>query len=86
MSDISVWKKIQLVSEWSPLLAYAQAFLAAGVEKRPLVVLDAAEFLASKTTGTKLDDELVLHLEAVLKTPEGIALVMWTISKFQKAA
>ena len=79
--DISVWQKIQLISEWSPLLSYGQRFLQEqDAAKKSVVVLDGIEWLSSKTE-TKFDDELAAHLSAVLKSDEGVALVKWVVGK-----
>ena len=44
------------------------------------MVADCAEWLASHT-GSTLDDELVRHLAAVLRTPDGEKLVRWVLGK-----
>ena len=41
---------------------------------------DALEWLASKTNST-LDDELVRHVNAIARTPEGEALIRWGLAK-----
>lgn len=78
-AGLSIWEKIALLQAWSPLIGYAQRFSQeADPFKRGLIVADACEWLASKTqSGT--DDELVKHLAAVLRTPEGEALVRWCL-------
>lgn len=82
MRDLTIWEKIRLLQEWSPLLTFAQAFLATtDAHDKVLVVTDAAEWLASKTPGTKVDDELVAHIAAVLRCPQGESLLRWLISK-----
>lgn len=76
--------KLRLIGEWSPVLAIAQDYMGeADPHKRTLIILDAVEFLASKTD-TKVDDGLVSRLEAVLKTPQGEDLVRYVISEVAK--
>jgi len=83
-SSLSIWDKIRLVQEWAPVLTFAQAFLATPDQhQKALVVADACEWLALKTTGTKVDDELVSHLAAVLRSKEGETFVRWVIAKVQ---
>ena len=83
-SNLSIWEKIRLFQEWAPILTFAQAFLATpDPHRKALVVADACEWLASKTGGTKVDDELVSHLSALLRSKEGEAFVRWVIGKVQ---
>jgi len=80
----SLFEKIRLFQEWAPILGYLQNFTAAKNEhEQALAVTDCAEWLASKTQ-TTLDDELVKHVAAVLKTEEGKALVMWVAEKVKQ--
>ena len=82
----SIVEQIRLVNQWMPLLGYGQRFLAeTDPTKRSLVVADMAEWLASKTE-THLDDQLVEHITAILKTPEGEALVRFVVSFGEAAA
>ena len=83
-SSLSIWEKIRLFQEWAPVLTFAQDFLATpDPHRKALVVADACEWLASKTTGTKVDDELVSHISAVLRSKEGETFVRWVIAKVQ---
>lgn len=79
---MTIWEKIRILQEWSPLVTYVQAFLATkDAHSQALIVADAAEWLAAKTPGTTVDDELVDHLTAILKSPQGEAFLRWTVSK-----
>jgi hypothetical protein len=79
---LSIWEQIRLLSEWSPLFAFGQQFIAeSDPHKKSVIVADACEWLASKTRATKVDDELVGLLSAILKSPQGEALVRWAVSK-----
>ena len=76
--------KLRLIGEWSPVLSIAQAYMAeSDPHKRTLVILDAVEFLASKTD-TKVDDGLVSRLESVLMTPQGEDLVRYIVGEVSK--
>lgn len=78
---LSVWEKIRIIQEWSPLVTYVQSFLAVGdPHQKSLVVADACEWLASKSK-TRVDDELVGHLEAILKSPQGESFLRWVLAK-----
>jgi hypothetical protein len=78
-AGLSIWEKIALLNSFAPLIGYAQRFSQeADPFKRGLVVADACEWLASKTNSTA-DDELVKHIAAVLRTPEGEKLVRWCL-------
>lgn len=84
--DISVWQKIQLIQEWSPLISFGQAFLAEqDMFKKTVIVTDCLEWLASKSK-TKLDDELVAKIDALLKTKQGEDFVRWLVSKIEGTA
>lgn len=79
---LSIWEQIRLLSEWSPLFAYGQRFIGeADPHKKSVIVAEACEWLASKTRATTVDDELVSLLSAILKSPQGEALVRWAVSK-----
>lgn len=76
----SMMEQLRLLRDYAPLLGYGRRYVAtADAHERALVVADLAEWLASKTAG-KLDDRLVRHLAAILKTPEGEALVRDLVS------
>lgn len=75
MSFVSIFDQWKLLREWGPVLGYGQAYLAeTDPHKRALVIGDAAEWLVAKTEN-KLDDRYVAHIVAILKSPEGEALV-----------
>jgi len=81
---MSLWDKLRIIQEWAPLLTYIRAFSAATADphKQAVVVADACEWLASKTE-TRLDDEFVSHLSAVLRSPQGEAFLRWVVTKVQ---
>jgi hypothetical protein len=78
-AGLSIWEKIALINAYAPLIGYAQKFVGeADPFRRGLVIADACEWLASKTN-SRSDDELVKHIAAVLRTPEGENLVRWCL-------
>jgi hypothetical protein len=82
----SIVEQIRLVNQWMPVLGFGQRWLAEqDAARRSLIVADLAEWLASKTE-TRLDDQLVDHVAAILKTPEGEALVRFVVSFGEAAA
>lgn len=83
-AGLSIWEQIRLFQEWSPLIGYAQQLLnEPDSYKKSLVVASAAEWVASKTKATSLDDELITRLAAILRTKEGEDLVRWGLSKVE---
>jgi hypothetical protein len=81
---LSVWRQLALLQQWAPLIGYGQRLVnEPDTFKRSLVIADACEWLASKTS-SPLDDELVRHLGDVLKTTQGEALVRWALLKVEE--
>jgi hypothetical protein len=79
---MTIWEKIRLLQEWSPVVTYVQAFLATkDPHSQALIVADAADWFAQKTPGTTVDDELVDHITAILKSPQGESFLRWTVQK-----
>jgi len=85
MPPMGFLDKLRLIGEWSPVLSIVQQYAnEADSHKKVLVVMDALEFLASKTD-TQLDDGLVTRLDAVLRTSQGEDLVRYVVEKVQEA-
>lgn len=83
---LSIWEQIRLLSEWSPLLSFGQRFISEyDPHAKSIIVADACEWLAAKTRATKVDDELVSLLSAILKSPQGEALVRWAVKQVEDA-
>lgn len=83
MKEMSVWEKIRILQDWYPLVTYIQALLATNdSHQKAVVVADACEWMASKSE-TTVDDELVKHLSAVLRSPEGEAFLRWVLEKVE---
>lgn len=82
-ASLSIWEKIVLIQSWAPLLTFAQRFTGTpDPYAKSLIVSECCEWLASKTD-SGLDDELVKHLAALLRTAEGENLVRWVLAKVE---
>lgn len=82
-SRLNIWQQIQLLSAWSPLIGYGQRFVnETDPYRKSLVVAEACEWLAAKTDAG-VDDELVKHLAAMVKTEQGEAFVRWIVAKVE---
>lgn len=69
--------QLRLLANWGPLLGHLQAVATAPTAReKALAILRALMFAAGKTN-TPVDDEVVKHLEAILRSPEGAALFDW---------
>jgi len=74
---LSIVGKIALLAQWAPLLAKLEAVAAAKTPAERAVAIIAALRLAADKTPTDKDNDLLTLVEAVIKTPEGLALVNW---------
>lgn len=70
-------EKLKLLAEWAPLLSRLQAVSAAKNPHDQAVALVRLGQWAAGKSATTLDDEALMHVEAMLKTPEGAAFVNW---------
>lgn len=76
-SSQSMAQKIKLIMEWAPVLGYAQKISDAQTDQQFVMALgDLLAFLATKTE-VSFDDQLIAHLEAVVASDEGKALIEW---------
>lgn len=84
-ANLNIWQQIALLQAWAPLIGFGQRFVnAADPYAKAVVVSEACEWVASKTDAT-LDDQLVKHLAAILKTKEGEALVRFLLLTVESA-
>ena len=75
----SIVDKAKLLMEWAPLLAKLEAIAAAKTpHEKAAAIVDALRVAADKTTTAK-DNAVLDHVEKILKTPEGEALVDWFV-------
>lgn len=76
----SIFEQLKLLQEYLPLLGFGQRWLSeVDAGRRALIVGDMGEWIASKTDNT-VDDAIVRHLIAILKTPEGEGLVRYLVN------
>lgn len=81
---MNLFEKLRLLADWSPLLGYVQVISADGtVEVKAQAVVDALQFAATKSP-TAFDDELLGHVEAILRSEEGKAAFAWAVAKMTK--
>jgi len=84
-ATLNIWQQLALLSQWAPLVGFAQRFVnEADPYRKSLVVSDASEWMASKTSA-EVDDQLVRLLADILKTPQGEALVRWCLAQTEAA-
>jgi len=82
-ATLNIWQAIRLLQTWSPLITYAQSFLAeTDLYRRGIIIAEATEWVASKTDA-KADDQLVALLGDLLRTDEGEALVRWCVAQVE---
>jgi hypothetical protein len=74
---LSIIEKVRLLAAWAPLLAKLEAVALAKTPAEKALALVAALRLAADKTKTDKDNNVLDRIEAVLKTPEGQALVEW---------
>lgn len=84
-ANLNIWQQIALLQAWAPLIGFGQRFVnAADPYAKAVIVSEACEWVASKTDAS-LDDQLVKHLAAILKTKEGEALVRFLLLAVESA-
>ena len=82
-ATLNIWQAIKLLQTWSPLVTYAQSFLAEDDPyKQGIIIAEATEWVAAKTDA-KADDELVALLGDILRDEKGEALVRWFIRQVE---
>lgn len=80
-SNLSLFEKLKLLAEWSPLLGKLQAVITAtDPHEQALAVVSALEWAAGKT-GTAIDDEALEHIEAILRSEAGKKGFEWAVRK-----
>jgi hypothetical protein len=75
--SLSIVDKVKLLAAWAPMLAKLEAVAVAKTPQDKAIALVAALRLAADHTTTVKDNNVLDHVEALLKTPEGKALVEW---------
>lgn len=81
VNDLGLFAKLRLLLEWAPLLGRLEDLVREeDPHIRAVKILEAARWAADKTENA-VDDEVIGHLEAVLKSPEGEALFNYIVEK-----
>jgi hypothetical protein len=81
--SLNMFEQVALITEWSPLLMYAKQIVSeSDAQKKTLLACDALEWLAAKTQ-SKFDDELIAHVDAIVKSKEGSDFLLWAIAKVE---
>jgi hypothetical protein len=84
-AGLNIWQQLALLQAWSPLIGYGQRLVnESDPYKKSLIVAEAAEWLASKTSA-QADDRLVKLLGDIIRTPQGEALVRWCLLQVETA-
>ena len=82
-NGLNLWQSLMLLQRWAPLIGYGQRFMAeADPYKKGLIAAEGLEWLASRTD-SKVDDELVVLIAELAKTPQGEAIARWFIAKVE---
>ena len=77
-------EKLRMIIEFMPIINGVMLVVNAS-PGRPRVhaALDVLDLLADMSD-TSLDDEMIQHIDAVLRTPEGSNLIDWASERVQK--
>lgn len=82
-NTLNIWQALRLLQTYSPLITYAQAFLAeSDPYRKGLIVAEAVEWVASKTDAVA-DDQAVKLVADILRTKEGENLVRWCVAQVE---
>lgn len=80
---MSLFEKLRMLAEWSPLLSYLQQIASeTDIHAKAVIVAEAAEWIASRTD-VEWDDELTEHVSDILVSEEGERLVRWILEQLQ---
>ncbi len=74
---LSIIDKVKLLAAWAPMLAKLEAVATAKTPQEKAIALVAALRLCADQTKTAKDNNVLDRVEAILKTPEGQALIEW---------
>lgn len=80
---MNIFEKLRLLTEYAPLIGYAQRLVSEQDHHAKLVIVaEAAEWITNRTE-IEWDDELVEHVADILRSEEGEALVRWVLSQLE---
>lgn len=76
---MSLFEKLRMLAEWSPLLTYLQRIAAeSDIHAKSVIGMEGLEWVAGRTD-IEWDDELASLLSDILVSEEGEALVRWIL-------
>jgi len=75
--SLTIMDKVKLLVVWAPMLAKLEAVATAKTPQEKALALVSALRLCADQTSTTKDNNVLDHVEAILKTPEGQALIVW---------
>lgn len=78
--------QLKMLATWGPLLKHFQDVANAKTPKDKAIQFIETLAFASGNTVTRVDDEAVKHLEAILKSPEGSAFFDWILKTVKVSA
>lgn len=74
-----IFDQLRLLAQWGPLLKHLQEIASAKTTRDKARAVIAALTFAAGNTATKVDDEVLEHIESVLESPEGAAMFDWVV-------
>lgn len=78
---MTIFEKLRLLSEYAPLLSFAQDIMReTDPHRKAVLAADVAEWLATKTDA-EWDDELISLIADIIKCDEGEALLRWFVEQ-----
>jgi hypothetical protein len=75
----SMTDRLKLILEWAPLLAKLEAVGAAPTPHDKAIAIVAIARMLAEKSATTVDNTVCDHVEKILRTPEGQALVDWFV-------
>jgi hypothetical protein len=80
----SIVDKAKLFMAYAPLLAKLEVVAAAKTpHEKAIALIDALRVPADQTTTAK-DNDILDHIDKILRTPEGMALIDWFVAFAQE--
>jgi hypothetical protein len=85
VNKMGLFDKLRLLLEWAPALGRVEDILKeTDAHVRAVKIIETLRWAAEKTE-TPIDDEVLGHVEAILKSPEGESLFGYVVEKVKGA-
>jgi len=81
MNELGMFSNLRLMVELAPLLGKLQDLMAASTPQEQAIALVAVCRFGAGKTDTKMDDEALDRVEAVLRTDAGKELLNWVLKQ-----